>query len=110
MMIPAGDCSNISFFGPTKFELWLGRMSFKFFWHPIWKIKNLFKKKIKYPRLMTVRAVDPEYKYPFNNGDVVLVTGEIDNMPGHFVIVTRDGKVHFGYHPEHFREPTDGEI
>lgn len=51
-----------------------------------------------------------EWKHPFKNGDTVLALGEIDNMPDHFAVVTRDGKIHYGYHDENFREPTDDEI
>jgi hypothetical protein len=49
-------------------------------------------------------------KYPFKNGESVLFLGEIENMPGHVAVVTRDGKVHYGYHDDHFREPTEEEL
>jgi len=51
-----------------------------------------------------------EDKYPFKNGDAVLFHGEIENMPGHVAVVTRDGKTHFGYHDDNFREPTEEEL
>ena len=49
-------------------------------------------------------------RYPFQNGESVLLLGEIENMPGHVAVVTRDGKVHFGYHEDTFRQPTEDEI
>jgi hypothetical protein len=51
-----------------------------------------------------------EDKYPFQNGDSVLFLGEIENMPGHVAVVTKDGKVRFGFHEENFREPTEEEV
>jgi len=51
-----------------------------------------------------------EDRYPFQNGETVLLLGEIENMPGHIAVVTRDGKVHFGYHNDTFREPTEDEM
>jgi hypothetical protein len=44
--------------------------------------------------------------YPFVNGDTVLMLGEIEQMPGHVAVVTKDGKTHFGYHMENFRKLT----
>jgi hypothetical protein len=40
--------------------------------------------------------------YPWKQGDVVLVLGEIENMPSHYAVVTTDGKTHFGYHETFF--------
>jgi len=45
-----------------------------------------------------------EDHYPFKNGDTVLMLGEIEQMPGHVVVATKDGKTHFGYHVENFRK------
>ena len=53
---------------------------------------------------------DQDHTYPFKDGEHVLYLGEIENMPGHVTVVTRDGKVHWGYHPENFREPTEDEV
>lgn len=53
---------------------------------------------------------EPESGYPFRDGDTVLMLGKIENMPGHVVVVTQDGKTHFGYHVEHFRKLTADEI
>lgn len=45
-----------------------------------------------------------EEKYPFKEGDTVLMLGEIEQMPGHVAIAMKDGRVLFGYHAEHFRK------
>ena len=50
-----------------------------------------------------------EHLYPFHNGDIVLMLGEIANMRGHMVFALKDGRVLFGYHPEHFRKLTEEE-
>jgi hypothetical protein len=47
--------------------------------------------------------------YPFKNGDVVLMLGEILQMPGHVAVALKDGRVVFGYHVENFRPLTDEE-
>jgi hypothetical protein len=47
-----------------------------------------------------------EDKYPFKEGDHVLMLGEIEYMPGHVAVVTRDGLVRWGYHVEYFRKLT----
>jgi hypothetical protein len=56
-------------------------------------------------------AVYVEYapEYPFKEGDVVLLLGEIENMPGHLVVALMDGRVLFGFHPELFRVLTEDE-
>ena len=51
-----------------------------------------------------------EYKYPFNEGETVLVLGDIAMMPGHCVIADRKGRVHFGYHTSDFRKLTQEEV
>jgi hypothetical protein len=67
--------------------------------------KKAVKKKVqKYPRRLIAQGVPPEYKYPWKDGDYVLILGEIVGMPGHYVFVTEDGKTHFGYHLSYFRE------
>ena len=41
---------------------------------------------------------------PFVVGQIVVVLGELLNMPGHLVVATRDtGTVYSGYHAERFR-------
>lgn len=49
-------------------------------------------------------------QYPFKRGESLLWLGEITNMPGHCVVVTRAGKVLWGYHSENFRDPTPEEL
>ena len=36
-----------------------------------------------------------------HNGDNVVCLGEITNMPDHYIVVTREGKVLWGLHPEY---------
>ena len=43
-----------------------------------------------------------EDQYPWKAGDIVLILGEVKHMPGHCVVATKDGKVHFGYHTQNF--------
>jgi len=63
------------------------------------------------PSLSVVTAVPPDgFQYPFKQGDTLLWLGEIPNMPGHCAVVTRAGKVLWGYHSENFREPTPEEL
>ena len=49
------------------------------------------------------------YKYPFKNGDTVFVFGDIEQMPGHCVIATKNGKVYWGYHTDNFCKLTEDE-
>jgi hypothetical protein len=51
-----------------------------------------------------------KYKYPFRNGEHVLIFGEIAMMPGHCVFVTKEGKVFFGYHTDNFTPLTEEEV
>jgi len=63
------------------------------------------------PRIVV--AIVDEYLATYRtwkDGDHLLYLGEIDNMPGHGAFVTRDGVVHWGYHPDEFREPTEEEL
>ena len=57
-------------------------------------------------RLYSVREIPEgfEDKYPWKEGETVLMLGEIKQMPGHCVVATNDGKVHFGYHTENFKK------
>ena len=50
-----------------------------------------------------------EEHYPFANGDTMLMLGEIEQMPGHVVVVNKEGKVFWGYHDDHFRKLTEEE-
>jgi len=52
------------------------------------------------PRKMRVEGA-----YPFRKGAVMLLLGEIRNMPGHCAVVDLDsGRIHVGYHCESFTE------
>lgn len=64
------------------------------------------------PRILIVEEIPKGYedKYPWKAGDSALLLGEIENMPGHVAVVTKDGKVHWGFHDDNFREPTGDEI
>jgi hypothetical protein len=50
-----------------------------------------------------------ESKYPFANGDTMLMLGDIEQMPGHVVVVNKDGRVFWGYHDDNFRKLTEEE-
>ncbi len=56
------------------------------------------------PYICEVHGIETSTNYPFHNGDVVLVIGEIQNMPGHVAIALKDGRVLFGWHKENFRK------
>lgn len=61
-------------------------------------------------RVMIFEGEHPTHEYSIKRGEAVLFLGEIENMPGHVAVVTRDGKVLWGYHEENFREPTEEEL
>jgi len=48
--------------------------------------------------------------YPWEENEAVLLLGGIENMPGHVAVATKDGKVHWGFDADSFREPTEDEI
>lgn len=68
-------------------------------------------KKDNYPYVAKVKLPkgQEEYFTSFKNNDHVLILGEITNMPGHMVLVTRDNQVLWGYHKEDFIKLTDEE-
>ncbi len=49
-------------------------------------------------------GVPMEYhsQYPFSRTDVFLFLGEVQQMPGHCVIASKDGRILWGYHTENF--------
>ena len=49
-------------------------------------------------------------QYPFQDGEMLLYLGEIENMRGHCIVVNRKGKVFWGFHTENFVIPTEDEI
>lgn len=40
-------------------------------------------------------------------GHRYLILGDIENMPGHIAVATRDGRVLWGFHPDWFDIDTD---
>lgn len=63
------------------------------------------------PRIVIATENDYTLKYrEWEAGDHLLCLGEIENMPGHGVFVDRAGKVHWGHHPDEFRDPTEEEL
>jgi hypothetical protein len=63
--------------------------------------------------IVIVTQLPPGYEsgYPFKEGDRMLYLGEIPNMPGgHCIVVNQQGRVHWGYHTEYFRKPTEDEL
>ncbi len=55
--------------------------------------------------MRTVIAIVPQgYVYPWKDGDILLLLGEIENMPGHVAVANREGRVYWGYHEDSFRE------
>jgi len=49
-------------------------------------------------------------EYPWHEGDHLLYIGEIVNMPDHVIVADHHGHIHWGYHLENFRHPTEDEI
>ena len=41
-------------------------------------------------------------KYPFTRNEILLFLGEVQQMPGHSVVATKDGRVVWGYHTDNF--------
>ena len=61
---------------------------------------------------MKIMIYDPEdnlQRDKFVRGNSYLFLGEIENMPGHCVVVL-NGKIVYGYHSECFREPKQDEL
>lgn len=53
----------------------------------------------------------PVDAYPFNDGDKFVFLGEIEQMPGHCVVVRlSDNKIFTCYHTDSFVELTEDEI
>jgi len=48
-------------------------------------------------------------QYPFGRDEHLMFIGEIVNMPGHCVLVRKNGEVVWGYHTDNFKELTDEE-
>lgn len=58
----------------------------------------------KYPLRMKIEGIPADVLksngYPWKNGDIVCLLGEIVKMAGHYVVVGPDHKVYFGYHDD----------
>ena len=63
-------------------------------------------------KIMKIADIPTGYEdsYPWKNGDTVLVLGEIENMIDHYIVATKDGKIHFGYHDDFFKEILEYEM
>jgi hypothetical protein len=48
--------------------------------------------------------------YPFDDKDRMLFLGEIVNMRGHGIFVSRAGVIYWGYHLEDFHEDNEEEF
>lgn len=58
-----------------------------------------------------LKSNDPYYNsYPFNESQHLLFLGEIEQMPGHCIVVDKEGKTFWGYHTSDFVELTDEEV
>jgi hypothetical protein len=76
--------------------------------HVVAPIKPYVCKVIDYDSIMKKHGL--EDKMVFHDGDLVLMLGEIEHMPGHVVVVTRDGIVRWAYHTENFQKLTKDEV
>ncbi len=46
-------------------------------------------------------------KYPFHHDEVMLFLGEVRQMPGHLIVVNKQGLTFWGYHEDHFVKVPD---
>jgi hypothetical protein len=51
-----------------------------------------------------------EKAYPFKRGEVLLSLGEIIQMPGHCIVVKKNGQTFWGFSTDNFRYPKPNEI
>lgn len=58
--------------------------------------------------LVVWQGEDPTYT--FNSNESVLFLGEVLQLPGHCVVVKRNGKVIYGFHTDNFRKTKEDEI
>ena len=68
---------------------------------------------IKFKQNQIVIFDDPPGKpsnYPWKIGEHLLYLGEIEQMPGHCIIVNKAGRVFWGWHTDNFRNPTEDEL
>lgn len=50
-----------------------------------------------------LRCIDNDNSPIFKKGKDYLCLGEVGNMEEHIILIGDDGKVEWGYHPEHFK-------
>lgn len=82
-------------------------------------MKKSKKNKCPFKKLSLVQFKHPEdyhlqnpgpSGYPFVHDEIVLFLGEVEQMPGHCVVVGSKGKVYWGYHTENFVKPDEDKI
>ena len=66
--------------------------------------------KRKTPRIVIAEPWKAWGETPFRTGERLLLLGEIQNMKGHVVVTSLDGRVHWGYHLECFKEAMDCDL
>lgn len=69
---------------------------------------------MKTQKYMLMKWVQPSYAkdgdYPFKDQEIVLFLGEIKQMPGHCIVVKRNGNILWGLHTDNFVVPSDNEV
>lgn len=63
--------------------------------------------------MKVVIAVVPagyENRYPWKDGDHLLLLGHIENMPGHVAVVDQNGRTYWGFHEDSFRAAKADEL
>jgi len=61
-------------------------------------------------QIVISKKTPKEWQRPWKAGESFLFLGEIPNMKGHIAIIDTNGKIHWGYHPTEFRNPTPNEV
>jgi hypothetical protein len=51
-----------------------------------------------------------DYIHVFEKNQTLLYLGDVANMPGHSILVTKAGKTIWGYHTENFIELSEDEL
>jgi hypothetical protein len=61
---------------------------------------------------IVIAVVTPDFegKYPWKNGDPLLLLGEVENAPDHVAVADKAGRVHWIFDRDSFREATEDEI
>ena|ERR1700733_5237893 len=71
-------------------------------------IRDILKKELDKQKPYLAKVQDMQ-DGPFTNGQTIIVLGEIEQMPRHVVVATKDGQVYFGWHSCNFRKLTKDE-